>query len=123
MTKQEFKQLTCDLFVALNQPAPSVELLREWYSKLENIDAKLLTIAYDAIIDLQATPTLENVLQRVKPPKKQVEHVKNKDKLPEPANYQLNGDGRDWARKILNAPSGREAIAVKNAKIALNIKT
>jgi hypothetical protein len=123
MTKLEFKNLTNDLFTALKQPTPTVELLRDWWKELEKHDIKTLQNAYDAIIDLEAIPTLEHVLSFVKPPAKPVEHVKNKDKMPQGMNLALKGDGRDYARKILNEPQGRPMIAINHAKLVLNIKT
>jgi translation initiation factor IF-3 len=114
MTKIEFADLTKSLFVALNQDAPTVEFMRDWWEKLNHIQVKTLETAYDAIIDHKAAPTLDNVLSFVQPPEKPPI-----DKI---LDYKLKHDGKDWARKILNTPKNREAIAIKYAKIALNIK-
>jgi len=117
MTKVEFADLTKSLFITLNQPAPDKDLLRDWYAKLNHLQLNILETAYDAIIDHQATPTLDNVLSFVKPPEKPPVD----DEKPQ---YQLNRHDKDrnWARIILNNPKGRPEIAIKNAKIALNIR-
>jgi hypothetical protein len=122
MTSLEFGKATRDLFTALNQSEPDKALLIAWWKVLNAVELKTLENAYDAIIDLQATPTLENVLMRCNAPKPAKEHVKNKD-LPKPQamNLALCGDGRDYARKILNSPQGRPMIAINHAKQVLNI--
>jgi hypothetical protein len=122
MTSLEFGKATRDLFMALNQPTPDNKLLKTWWLQLENIPLETLTNSYDAIIDLEAIPTLENVLMRCVEPKKPVEHVKNKDKMPPAMNLALNGDGRDYARKILNEPKGRPMIAINHARFVLGVK-
>jgi hypothetical protein len=110
MTKLEFKDLTNSLFLLLNQPAPEVDMLRDWWNKLESYGLEKITKAYDSIIDLQINPTIENILFRLNPPKHQHDYP-----LRQP------NDGRNWAREIMNGKKGNCAYAVKEAKIALNI--
>ena len=37
--------------------------------------------------------------------------------------FQMKGDGRDWARKILNDPKRYKSAVVKQAKEALGIQS
>lgn len=122
---KDFAKETRILFEALNQPLPNKQLLIYWWNALLAYDLIAILNAYNEMSDERAAPTIENVKRWLVAPKKETVkqdlHVKNKDKIPEPANYKLNGDGRDFARKILNSPKGRPMIAINHAKFALGL--
>jgi hypothetical protein len=133
--KRNFMNMMNAVTEMYDQPNMGLDIMRVWFSKLQHLNFKTVSQAFDIYTSKHSVaPTINDILKlcpakseftKIAPPKMAKEESKEYsekmlyaiEKAPKPTT-----DPKAWAKKIIANPKNYPSISLKTAKEALSTR-